>query len=888
MSFEKVILDAAADNGTTLVFPSEISAYFWRRKVMAAGVASTVPADRFLSWDRFKESITATEYSLRPANRALRLLFASYFLQKVASGEVSVESFIPGNFRWNASSFTSWLSRMLPGCKAVSEAAEAAGGDALGPVYRDLIFIEDSYRTFLEEKGFFEPSWHTAQPVIGESRYLVCFPEIIEDFGDYAPFFTGRNVDVLPVKATTTGAEIHRFPTTMEEMDWVLAGVAEYLEDGMSPGDIVITLPDGDEWRYLEDEARLYGVPLDIRIGKTLTDYRGGAFFRLLGEVGTGGLELETLERLFLDHAFPWKDRETGTNIVRFGREHGLLKNYGNVNLWKRKLKAFGLSRLRDYLDSIVSGVKGLSDASSFYELRIAMYAFIDRFLNPENWSSIDGQVVRYALDSLGELVKTEEYLSEPSKSRPFQLWLTYLSGSVYVPRGTGLGVRVFPYGVTAGIMPSVHFIIGIDQARIRRTVSLPTFLREDQRLACGITDMDITDDFLSLYMASGEKVFISYSGQGFEGPHLAPSLLQGKTEGDGEAWSAGPCVGEESYWNGTSPLPERLPQCMKLGFSRISSTAFHSVPSSFDFSGNTELAHTLAGKNTDDEGRIVISPTGLDSFNLCRFQYLLTHLLDVDDNIPAPLFPDPLERGIFLHEVFKQFMELVRRDEAGIQPGAHEKYIPVFRSVIERTARAWEKAGRAFIEPVWQTQLEWASERGEEFIRAEAKNFPGYRPVWLEKSLSYPLEGAPVLLKGFIDRLSVSGDKTLLVDYKTRVYFRKSEFSGEQAPKSYQLPMYAHLVQHEGFDVTCAAYYDISEAGYARIFDRGDGGWMTDEAFFRWGDSIPELAENMAGLLQRGDFSFTGDQTCDGCDYRMVCRRKFYVRFQPVKGDGS
>lgn len=880
--FEKVILETVADGETVLVFPSEVAVHFWRRRVLEAGGPAALQADRFISWDSFKERITPAEHTARPANRALRLFFAAEVLQKVAAGRVSLESVLPQAFAWNAPAFTSWLSTMLPGLKMTRRVAEAAGGAGLGRVYDDLVTLEGAYRLFLESNGFFEPSWQDVRLREDGASYLICFPGVIEDYDDYASSLAGPAFKTLTAAGEEGRAEVRRFETTLEELDWVLGKIADYLDGGMNPRDIVVTLTDPEEWRYLEEEARLFGIPLDIRMGKELTAYRPPALFSLLSEAISGSLELEALEALFLDRAYPWKNRDAGPALVRFGREHSVLKNYDPVNLWKDKLAAAGRAGLWNYLESLQRGVRSLSGAETFSDLRTRVYGFIDRFLDVDGWSEEDRQVFRYALDSLGDLVKAEGLLASSPEVKPFRLYLTYLSGRVYVSRGAGAGVRVFPYGVTAGIMPPVHFIVGADQGRIRQISSVPGFLREDQRLACGLADRDFTDAFLSLYLASGRQVHVTYSARGFGGPGLTPSLLLDRENPDGVPPGASRRAAEEGYWAGNEDVPGRLSRCTQEGFERIAA-AFRPVPSGFRFHDAPDLAADLAAEGTDKEGRIVISPSAMDAFADCRFQYLLTYLLGIENNIPGPKYPDPLEKGTFLHQVLCSFMEHLREKGKGFQPGRGNEYRKLMATVIRNVADEWEEDGRAFIDPVWRALLQWTEERCDAFLETEEQEFPGYEPLWLEKKLRRPLDGTPVLLKGFVDRLSVSGDQVVLIDYKTNVYSKKSEFSPYGDPKSVQLPAYAWLAEQEGRKPTRALYYDITKGKYAPVLDSGKETWTDPATFDRWTADVPRRAAEMAEAVRRGDYSIPEDGACAGCDYRMVCRVKYFVKVSGV-----
>ena len=45
------------DQNFNFVFPSQISASLWARKVCTLGIVRSLAADRFLAWDRFKEEV---------------------------------------------------------------------------------------------------------------------------------------------------------------------------------------------------------------------------------------------------------------------------------------------------------------------------------------------------------------------------------------------------------------------------------------------------------------------------------------------------------------------------------------------------------------------------------------------------------------------------------------------------------------------------------------------------------------------------------------------------------------------------------------------------------------------------------------------------------------
>ena len=82
----RAITEHIGDQNISFVFPSQIAATLWARKICTLGIVRSVAAKRFLGWDRFKEEVIREKDTKRePATSVMRKLFADALIRKNAA-----------------------------------------------------------------------------------------------------------------------------------------------------------------------------------------------------------------------------------------------------------------------------------------------------------------------------------------------------------------------------------------------------------------------------------------------------------------------------------------------------------------------------------------------------------------------------------------------------------------------------------------------------------------------------------------------------------------------------------------------------------------------------------------------------------------------------------
>ncbi|MCX5795046.1 MAG: exodeoxyribonuclease V subunit gamma [Elusimicrobia bacterium] len=289
------------------------------------------------------------------------------------------------------------------------------------------------------------------------------------------------------------------------------------------------------------------------------------------------------------------------------------------------------------------------------------------------------------------------------------------------------------------------------------------------------------------------------------------------------------------------------------------------------------EFLQTLARKG--------LSPSALDSFAACPFQFFAARVLGLGEpeaaarlgEVPASL------RGRIYHEILERFYrgapaslwdrdeDWERRLEAGVEA--------VF------AGRGWQETG---VYPLlWQAVREAVTENLREFLawdRAEALR-TGLRPARFEEHLEgeaaepRPSELGAVKFHGIADRIDLAADgRWRVVDYKTR--WSRGGNLGRLAGQGrlHQLPLYAELGRrlpgHADLESACLYVLEDSLETTGRERCRR----YEPE---RLNEDRTAFLEAVAGRLRRmraGRFPITPEDgehgICSWCPFPSLCRK--------------
>lgn len=875
------------------VFPSEISARFWRHAVVADDGPRAVWGDRFISWDRFKERCFGLREERRPVNTAIRTLFA------VAGAEEQrrnpyLERLLP-----QGGGGAGELARILPRLATLAPALEKAEW----PIARDIKTVHRRYGEFLDRHGLYEPSLLKPSLERIDSPYLLCFPELLEDYPAYRIELEAHpQIDIFSIPQNAASG-IELYGNEKNEVDTLCARIRSLIDQGWTSSSIAITLPALEENRSpLEEAARRYDLPLSFRSGRPLSEYASVRLFSLIDELVSSSFELNRMKNLLLNRALPWRERENFQRLVREGIESYVVRNWREGSRergWEEQLAKAGKGGKGESLElyrKLHKGLTLLTSAPSFADLAGRMQAFAGSFLDTDRWlSAAPAQLYafQHALEVLKSFVRVEAEFPELSASSPYGVWIEALSSQNYVEQQREEGIPVYPYRVSAGISPAYHFIpfLTQDSARVSWDRGYP--LNEAQRAAAEISDEDATDAYLKLYLASGEKVYASCAAEGYRGPGLAPGLFveSGLEEYPEAAPDYAPPFDPEKedaefFFGREEEVPSRFSTpWQSRGF--LFFAAAGASPRSAELL-ETPLAHTglareLRDRFFDRKEKHGISATDLDAFIACPFAFLFRHIFGLDEKEYVPITRDYRREGTLLHKILEEFISTLPDGRfLSSRLGEYEERI---LAIAEELFTRYEKRPRP-IAPAWRASTEEIRRFVRRFPAAEAKLFDGYAPVESEDELIDTIGGVPAA--GRIDRISRGpGGELLIVDYKRSFKLTRGDLDPVQgSPATLQLPFYRLLLESRGRigsqDEVITAYYSASDGRYKVLSDDVDPKRskpiLSEEKFQHLLSLTEQKLTEMQTRIERGDYR-SDPEECAGCPLRALCRGRYILR---------
>ncbi len=873
------------------------------------GSAGAVRSDRFVSWDTFLEGLCRMRTGKRPADSHLRSIAARSILEEHASSaEPLLQFLVPDSGREDCRQFTGMVSALLPRLMDLHmHMDESAMPETLRCDIRRLLGI---YRSLLDDHGYFEPSFelHSLEdPSLGgQDSYALFFPELMpaamlctSRFRDKfihipcgsaaAPLMRERE-DKAPVQY------LHAYETSASELAALICWIENLLNDGVSPADIHVSLGDYENWLdALQEETDLRGIPAVFHLGRKLTAYPAGRFFHDLHGCIQSGCSLESVKKLLINRAYPWKLSREFEQIVSVGIRQRCLRNTDD-DLWAQALARTGNHDLAGIWKRFTGQLRRITGESRPAQFRELILIFIDTWLSKE--LSDFTLVFDYALHRGLKLLETCESLGLSSVPGLFSLWLQTMQESRYVPQQQAGGVSFYPYGLASGIFPKWHALAGLssDSASVEH-LELP-YVSEDFAHLYQLNIQDMSRDFLSCSLRSGATVRCSMARESFSGPALPPAQFVQEyrvRESHADALTD-PLAEEVSWWEGHDADVSSYYPIQRAGLIRASRTHLAGRRIDLAEGGSLQgeagyarvLESTICSRRA---GYVNISATSLDAFSRCPFMWLYTHGMQLDEEDLLPRYVDARDEGIIIHDCLHEFFKRIAELGASLNCELADSYLKIMDDTVRRTVRSYAETHTWCISAA-ETQLTrrmltWLLP----FVEAECAVLEGWESAGLELYLSRTDEQERCVLSGRIDRLAYhrpSGTYAV-IDYKRTSSIALSRYTREakQIP-SYQLPFYVLLSEGEGRnpgDVIAAAYYDVKKHAYKALYDRDKRfrtrDSITDEQqFASLKDKTAEAVGEMACSIREGRYpAAPGTAGCKACDGRMLCRRRYHVR---------
>ncbi|MCL2069794.1 MAG: PD-(D/E)XK nuclease family protein [Treponema sp.] len=903
------------------VFPSQVASDLWARKTCTLGIARSVAARRFLAWDSFKEEvIREKEIKRQAATSVMRKLFAHALIEKNSSGPF-LKSLIPPEHAKNSAVFAPFIARLLPSLGHWEKLIKGRGcrdgyarRDAEDEDYEN---VKKQYADFLERHGLFEPSWEEVKIKEGSLRYVIFFPELIEDFGEYDALLTEPRFTRVKANAAQAERRLFFYQSARQE---IRAAVMElrrlHEEEGIPYQDMAVSVPELREMEpWLLREFSLRQVPFIRRAGRKLGESGAGRLFSLINECVSQNFSFNKLKALILNDHIPWKETEKNRALVSFGISHNCVCSYvqngSSVDIWEEAFKGSGKEgrELGPYYRDLKRRLLALAGSKNFPEIRKQYFAFRNGFLKMEKISKEDDAVLSRCIEELASLIALEEKLNEAelTPASPFSFFISCLGEKEYVPANQKPGVNIFKWRVAAASPFACHFVLNASQNAAAVLYQPMKFLRQDKRKALGLEDSDASWAFFLLCDSGEDHAFksrcrISASAQSFSGWAIPHSFFHGNTD-DPPADGPDPYREERSFWREGAELKKIFP-LQKHSFESWKNTLaqkendFSFFYSPLPLGAQDKIAELFNRAIVNEENRIRISPTtDLNLFYSCPLLWLFKKVFAAEEfSLEASLLDDTA-LGILYHKILESLFDKIKKEDGAF----NSRRLDIYKSWTLEITRAAIAAHPAFrgplAVPLVSPQALGISKKIAALLELEAKHFDGYTVAELELPVSF--NAGELLVKGVIDRVSISPQgMPVIVDYKSNYLPEQTAAKDldDYCLSEFQMPIYIKLYEEKSAEKTGGAFfYSIKGRKIKTVMGEKTGSRSSFpsrseyEIFLNAAEKqIAEFGQKLRALdfsPQEIDFS-----SCLDCTYKTVCRTTYFLNSsRPVqKGEGQ
>ncbi|MEL3907015.1 MAG: PD-(D/E)XK nuclease family protein [Treponema sp.] len=912
-SIAEYICRYGKDAKTCFVFPSKIASRLWMHRSLDLTGLQAVPAEQFSAWDTFKAECCIAQTAHRsPATQLTRLLFAYHIAEANAAADTPfLQNIIPPDYAADGSIFAQWIAGILPQLDHWEKCTllHRQAGSESAPETADLRFLKKAYTDFLAEHQLFEPSWAGTEFVPHGKQYILFYPELMEDFDEYAGLLHNRpEIAALPAPPFN-GAQtpLVHFTTMRQEIRSVVLAVEQLLIAGVPADEIALSIAGIDEAvPYLKREFALRSIPAEFRLGFKLGEQQAGRLFPLLQTCVQEQYSFESLKPLLLNPHIPWKHPEHIQSLINFGIKNNCLVSWKDGGRYKNVwLEAFKLplpynprnsfeaeeaerAQAREWFIPFMKAAERLVNAKSFSDIQRQYILFREQYLDAGGFSDQDNAVIGRCITLLQELVQLEATFADCMPKRPYAFFTAQLSREIYVPQNTGRAVSIFPFRVAAAIPCAHHFVLNCNQKASRVIYQKLPFLRKDRREALGLTEKDATEDFFAVYARYGNTQF-SYSAQTFAGFTVSNGIFT-QTAAPPLLDSTDSFLQEAAFFKREHELPARLYPIQQTGFER-----YTAVKPERGFSFLTEpferrlpaLSETIGAEQYED-GVFRISQTDLSLFSSCAVKWFLSEVLHIsEEDTDSELF-NPRYIGIICHKILERLYQKIR-DTDGVFCSAHlGEYTAWAENIFDASVHSQTKfrgpLAAPFIESIKKRSLKSIAF----VLNFDTEKLDGYRPCNMEEKIRH--RSGDILYHGLIDRISCQEgeDRAVILDYKTGAVPSASAYSPDDL-NDFQIPMYLFLAEKEIFkqNIEHAFFLDITKGKISfivndkNIIPQGRAHSKTREAFEPVVQTFLNTAQAFAAQVQKEDFRKQPEvqwKDCASCAFHAVCRTVFNV----------
>jgi hypothetical protein len=901
-------LKCDSGNNVRFVFPTQTAAFFWAQKTLSVFNIKTIALERFLAWDKFKESCIRTEIAgLKPANAVHRGIFAVNLAEKNMTQQM-FSAIIPSAYAEDGTIFARGIARILPRLMLWRENYRRAAEPAGLPDSEDEDFftLEYEYRQFLSKHNLFESAWERPPFKETKNEYFIFYPELIEDFAEYETLLNSPNIHIIKVNKAENVNPLYPFDSSRDELRAAILEIRRLYEQEKIPyEDMAISAPELDIIEpYIKREAAVYNVPLHLRSGKPLSRYGAGSFFSLAKDCVDNNFSFQALKSLLLNNHLPWRNTEKNEALIRFGIDNNCVSGYredGKLkDVWEEAFRG-AKSELYPYYKDIKYKLYGIAGAKSFEEIRKCYFVFRG------DWENTDGtslflknacsdesyDILARCIEELSSLIQIQKTIPDVKISGVTAFYIELLNEKQYVPEREEGGVNVFQYRVAAAAPFSAHFVLNANQKNGNVVYRSLKFLRPDKRKKLNLAedDYDASEAFFRAYNInslpdSAAYVWYSASSLTFSGWTMPHSFFNDNCEKFISDDGVDAYIAEKNWWIDGSPFPERLFPAQKKGFefwrSALTHNTFNLINSPFTPDGGAEtagiiksLCSAIAEKKYEG-GKQRVSASDLQSFYKCAVFWLFENIFEIEEESLEARLLDDKSKGLLFHTILNNLFDRIKNEDKIFISANIKKYKLWAQMYTEKAAAEYRAFRGPLCAPLINAMAKGIQRHIAELLKIECKKFDGYSVSELEAEKK--IEFARFILMGRIDRISVSAEGVpCIIDYKTGKAPAKNEcWLVDNKLVNFQAPVYIKLYEEtHGIPVEQFAFISIVNHEIKMVVD---GGKSTRGDYQLVMEALERCLEDYSGKMTALDFRKTDAafSVCTDCIYKKICRVTF------------
>ncbi len=296
------------------------------------------------------------------------------------------------------------------------------------------------------------------------------------------------------------------------------------------------------------------------------------------------------------------------------------------------------------------------------------------------------------------------------------------------------------------------------------------------------------------------------------------------------------------------------------------------------------------------------VSPTRLETYARCPFQYYGKHLLKLStkEDFEDEVVPKTNDIGTLCHEILKVFYEELYSEDQSSAVLKNSTIVEDLASLAEPFFETYLSENPVAYPLHWQilkiTILAMLSEVIEKDIAALSES--GYRPAAFEVECRQQIEAEWPEFRGKIDRVDFNAEegKARVVDYK--ITFRKKPLPLEKnlmtsalRGKKLQAPIYLRLAEIFA-EARAGSESGQTESVFYHLAPNWPDGPLVISKFpeLGWQGECGEMLKRTISFLlqgiEKGRFFMKPGNHCDFCEIRTLCRLNHSPSLKRLQGD--